>query len=87
LRENLESNFNSLKREIERIGRLGSIYEINILIYIDMLREYIKYKVEKIDLISVKISQILRDGYNPIIITLKTYWLRVKGRNNFLKVG
>ncbi len=49
MRENLESNFNSLKREIERIGRLGSIYEINILIYIDMLREYIKYKVEKID--------------------------------------
>jgi len=66
-KQNSESKFQYLKREIERIGRLDSIYEINILIYIDMLREYIKYKVEKIDLISVKISQILRDGYNQYI--------------------
>jgi hypothetical protein len=68
LRENLEENFEALKKQIEYIELLkNNIYEIQSLIYIDMLREYIRYKVEKIDLISIKISQLLRDGYNQYI--------------------
>ena len=42
-------------------------YNINLLIYIDNFRKYTKSLILKLDLISTKISQMLRDGYHQYI--------------------
>ncbi len=69
LRDSLASNFNNLKTQIEWLDKHDdkNILEIQSLIYLDMLREYIKTIVKKISLLSTKISQSLKDGYNQYI--------------------
>lgn len=69
IRSSIKSNFENLIKQIEWIEKLENKnqFEIQSLIYIDIIREYNKNIVSKIDLISIKISQLLRDGYNQYI--------------------
>ncbi len=78
LKKSIESNFNTLSKNIEKLDAKEYQFtlEIESLIYLDMIREYIKYIVNKADIINTKLSQLLRDGYNqylPKPITGKRY--------------
>lgn len=78
LKESIEKNFDTLSKNIEKLDSREYKLSLKIesLIYLDMVREYIKYIVNKADVINTKISQLLRDGYNqylPKPITGKRY--------------
>ena len=78
LKKSIENNFDTLSKNIEKLDTKEYRFslEIESLIYLDMVREYVKYIVDKADIINTKISQLLRDGYNqylPKPITGKRY--------------
>ena len=60
--DNIEKNLELIQKFTEK-----DILQIQFLIYIDIVRSYTKYKLKRLDIISIKISQLLRSGYNQYI--------------------
>jgi len=67
IRKRVEANFNNLDRQMKFMEKNPNKYEIQSLIYLDILRNYISSEIDNIGKINQKISQLLRDGYHQYL--------------------
>jgi hypothetical protein len=67
IKERIELNFNNLDKQMVIMEENQGLYEIQSLIYLDILRRYIAYEIDNIEKINKKIVQLLRDGYNQYL--------------------